>query len=198
MTNPPVSRSAAGLQLKNALASKDETVREQYQQRWLSLDQEAREYIKRNVLATLGTETSSPSVAAQCVSFIALTELPRNLWPNVVSLLTGNVTNPSSTQMLKEASLETIGYICQDIEPEVIQGTQSNEVLTAIIFGMRKDEPSVRIRLAATNALFNSLEFTKANFEMVNERHVIMQVVCEASVAEDLRVSKSYLRIHSD
>jgi importin subunit beta-1 len=55
---------------------------------------------------------------------------------------------------------------------------------------MRKDEPNVRIRLAATTALQNSLEFTRANFEQVQERHVIMQVVCEASVAEDVKVSQ--------
>lgn len=30
---------------------------------------------------------------------------------------------------------------------------------------MRKEEPSNNVKLAATNALLNSLEFTKANFE---------------------------------
>jgi len=43
--------------------------------------------------------------------------------------------------------------------------TQSNQILTAIVHGMKRDEPSDRVRLAATNALLNSLEFTKTNFE---------------------------------
>ena len=43
--------------------------------------------------------------------------------------------------------------------------SQSNEILTAIVQGMRKEEPSNNVRLAATKALYNSLEFTKANFE---------------------------------
>lgn len=30
---------------------------------------------------------------------------------------------------------------------------------------MKRDEPSNHVRLAATNALLNSLEFTRANFE---------------------------------
>ena len=30
---------------------------------------------------------------------------------------------------------------------------------------MKREEPSDHVRLAATNALLNSLEFTKANFE---------------------------------
>lgn len=42
---------------------------------------------------------------------------------------------------------------------------QSNEILTAIIHGMRSNEPSNRVRLAATTALHNSLEFTRANFD---------------------------------
>lgn len=43
--------------------------------------------------------------------------------------------------------------------------SQSNEILTAIVHGMKREEPSNHVRLAATNALLNSLEFTKANFE---------------------------------
>lgn len=37
--------------------------------------------------------------------------------------------------------------------------------MTAIIQGMRKEESSNNVKLAATNALLNSLEFTKANFD---------------------------------
>ena len=43
--------------------------------------------------------------------------------------------------------------------------SQANEILTAIVQGMRKEEPSNKVKLAATKALLNSLEFTKANFE---------------------------------
>ena len=43
--------------------------------------------------------------------------------------------------------------------------TQSNEILTAIVHGMKREEPSNHVRLAATTALLNSLEFTKANFD---------------------------------
>ena len=52
----------------------------------------------------------------------------------------------------------------------------ANEILTAIVHGMRRDETSLTVRLAATRALNNSLEFTKANFDKDAERHYIMQV----------------------
>ena len=127
------------------------------------------------------------------------------------------MTNVNSTEMRKEATLEAIGYICQDIDHRCLE-EKSNEILTAIVHGMKKDEPSNHVRLAATNALLNSLEFTRANFEKdvstyikhpkekcVNvyrpkchvlqaERHFIMQVVCEATVATDTQVKVSALQ----
>lgn len=80
------------------------------------------------------------------------------------------------------------GYICQDIDSEVLS-EQSDPILTAIIHGMRSTEPSMHVRLAATQALLNSLEFTKANFEKDNERNFIMEVVCEATQCPEMRIS---------
>ncbi|XP_064598231.1 importin subunit beta-1-like [Liolophura sinensis] len=192
--NSPVARMQAGLQLKNALYSKDPSIREQYQQRWLQFPVEIKEHIKTCVLETLGTETTRPSSAAQCVAYIACAELPHGLWLELVPELTSIVTKPNSTEMMKEATLEAIGYICQDIQdPDILQA-QANAILTAIVHGMKKEEPSNHVRLAATNALYNSLEFTKANFDKETERHFIMQVVCEATQSQDTRVSVAALQ----
>lgn len=80
------------------------------------------------------------------------------------------------------------GYICQDIESDVLTA-QSNQILTAIIHGMRSAEPSNHVRHAACTALFNSLEFTKSNFERETERNFIMEVVCHATQSEDTSIS---------
>lgn len=191
--NSPVARMQAGLQLKNAFYSKDPTIRQEYQRRWLSFHQEVKDYIKKNVLETLGTETTRPSSAAQCVAYIACAELPHHCWQEVVQILTENITNPGSTEMLRESTLEAIGYICQDIEPEILE-TQSNIILTAIVNGMKKEEPSDHVRLAATTALLNSLEFTRANFEKESERNIIMQVVCEATQSSNTQVRVAALQ----
>ena len=42
---------------------------------------------------------------------------------------------------------------------------RSNEILTAVIHGARKDEPSSQVKLVALRALLNSLEFVRDNFE---------------------------------
>lgn len=36
-------------------------------------------------------------------------------WPELIPQLMANVTDPSSTEHMKESTLEAIGYICQDI-----------------------------------------------------------------------------------
>ena len=65
------------------------------------------------VLGALGTEQNRPSSAAQCVAYIAVTEIPVGQWPDVIERLTSNITSPTATDMLKESTLEAIGYICQ-------------------------------------------------------------------------------------
>lgn len=64
-------------------------------------------------------------------------------------------------------------------DPEQLQET-ANQILTAIIQGMRKEEPSNNVKLAATNALLNSLEFTKANFDKEVRRRAALRPINEA------------------
>ncbi|VDN31329.1 unnamed protein product [Gongylonema pulchrum] len=155
-------RQAAGLQLKNVLVAKEEATKTQYLKRWLALPVDVREFVKQNVVQTLGTEQFRPSVAAQCVAAIACAEIPEELWPNIIDHLKNNVIS-SNNEVLRESSLEALGYICQDISGTKLE-SQANLILTAIVHGLRKDEPSNHIRLAAANAMMNSLEFTKENF----------------------------------
>ena len=106
---------AAGLQLKNCLTSKDLDKKQEYQKRWLTIPLQMRAYIKEHILAALGTETMRPSAAAQCTAYIAVIELPAGHWPELISVLVANITAPNTTELVREATLEAIGYICQDI-----------------------------------------------------------------------------------
>ncbi|XP_024882019.1 importin subunit beta-1 isoform X5 [Temnothorax curvispinosus] len=194
----PVARKVAGLQLKNQLISEDPDMNFQYQQRWLTIPAETRENIKNNILGALGMENNNtrrkrPSSAAQCVAHVAVTELAVGQWSELIPLLVNNVVNATSTEMMKEATLETIGYICQEIESEVLV-SQSNEILTAIIHGMKGSSTSNHVRLAATSALYNSLEFTKGNFEKETERNFIMEVVCEATQSTNTQIRVAALQ----
>ncbi|KAJ2873682.1 karyopherin Kap95 [Coemansia aciculifera] len=172
-------RSAAGIALKNALSAKDEARREQYAQRWLQVNDGVRSQIKQGVLISLGTENHHVAMtAAQAVAAIIAIELPHGQWQDAITVLLQNISTNNAN--LKIASLQTIGYVCESIDPEILV-TQSNPILTAVIQGANSDEPSQEVRFAAITALFNSLEFVRQNFENEGERNVIMQTVCEAT-----------------
>ncbi|KRX22111.1 Importin subunit beta-1, partial [Trichinella nelsoni] len=209
-------RQAAGLQLKNVLIAKDVNVRSERLQKWESIPIEVRTAVKLNVLNSLGTETVRPSIAAQCVASIAYAEFPMNHWPECIPKLATNVTAANSSENTKSSSLESLGYICSDLNPTVLRPF-ADQILTAIIHGMQKNEKSEYVRLVATNALSDSLEFIATNFELsillfqtflfacctrcnllamdcvrlTTERNVIMQVICETtqSANENLKVA---------
>ncbi|TFK71549.1 ARM repeat-containing protein [Pluteus cervinus] len=172
-------RGAAGLALKNALSARDATRQAEYANRWLQVDAETKTKVKQEALMTLrSAQLRAGTYASQVVAAIAAVELPHAQWPDLIEgLLTfvnGNETN------LKIATLQTIGFICESIKPEILS-LRSNEILTAVIHGARKEEPSTDVQLAAIHALYNSLEFVRENFERDGERNYIMQVVCEAT-----------------
>ena len=52
---------------------------------------------------------------SQCVAYIAAAELPVGQWPDVIQSLLTNVSGVQSTEAVKEASLEAIGYICEEV-----------------------------------------------------------------------------------
>lgn len=179
-------RTLASIALKNELTAKDPRTKSWKVERWVSLPQDAKDQIKQTSLnSVVSPDGRVASAAAQLVAAIADIELPRNDWPTLTGVLVEN-TKADRDSNVKRASLLTIGYICETADPSnagVV--SQANGFLTAIIQGAHKDEPSTKVRVTALNALVNSLEFVRQNFDHDNERNVIMQVVCEATQSED-------------
>ncbi|KAG9295964.1 hypothetical protein G9A89_011816 [Geosiphon pyriformis] len=180
-------RNAAGLALKNSLSSNEGQRKLEISQRWLAIPENTRENVKQTVFMTLGSPDSrASSTAAQVVSAIGAIELPQGQWLDLMKNLLDNVTNTDNTQ-LKQATLTAIGYVCESIEHEIL-AAQSGSILTAVVQGARKEEPSQDVRRAAITALYNSLEFIRDNFDREGERNYIMQVVCEATQSSDVNV----------
>jgi importin subunit beta-1 len=96
------------------------------------------------------------------------------------------------TDSQKQASLTTIGFICDTDDAELREalGHHSNAILTAVVQGARKEETNNDVRVAAINALSDSIEFVRSNFDNEGERNYIMQVICEATQADDNRIQQ--------
>ena len=143
---------------------------------------------------TLQTLSSTNALACQAagqvIAAIATIELPRQQWQDLMTQLVQNVNSGNDQQ--KQSSLTTIGFICESQDPD-LRGSlvsQSNSILTAVVQGALRTETNREVRLAAITALGDSLDFVASNFKHEGERNYIMQVVCEATQAEDSRIQQ--------
>lgn len=186
----PHIRTAAGIALKNAFTAREYARLRELQRRWLQhVDSSAKSVVKDLALKTLASKDARAGQSAgQFVASIAAIELPKNEWPQLMQTLVANVGD--GADHLKQASLATIGYICETEDTELRDSLvqHSNAILTAVVQGARKEETNLDVRLAAITALGDSLEFVRTNFDNEGERNYIMQVICEATQSGDGRI----------
>ncbi|AMD21833.1 HFL023Wp [Eremothecium sinecaudum] len=181
------ARILAALMLKNELVSKDPAKGQQFAQRWLALvDADSRAHIKQFALtALMDKQARVANAAAQLIAAIADIELPRDEWLELMKILVEN-TAQNQPENVKRTSLLVLGYICEGADPSnKALIAQSNHILIAIVQGAQISEPSKVVRLTALNSLADSLAFIKNNMEREGERNYLMQVVCEATQADD-------------
>ncbi|GFS32236.1 ARM repeat superfamily protein [Actinidia rufa] len=160
---PVDSRKLAGLILKNALDAKEQHRKFELVQRWLSLDVSMKNQIKTCLLQTLSSPVpDARSTASQVIAKVAGIELPQKQWPELIGSLLSNIHQLPAH--VKQATLETLGYLCEEVSPDVVDQDQVNKILTAVVQGMNASEGNNDVRLAATRALYNALGFAQANF----------------------------------
>ncbi|KAA6429581.1 MAG: Importin subunit beta-1 [Trebouxia sp. A1-2] len=190
---PPETRQIAGLLLKNLMDATDAVLKEGMLTRWANVDGAVKAKVKHLLLPVLGAQAApARHTAAIVVAKIAAIELPLRNWPEVVSALLTNMGQPNNS--LKQATLQALGYICEEmgkLEEDILDQQQINNVLTAVAQGMRPDEADSSVRLAATVALYNALEFAHSNFDNADERNYIMQCICEGAISPETRLQEA-------
>ncbi|XP_059304553.1 importin subunit beta-1 [Lycium ferocissimum] len=187
---PVDSRKLAGLILKNALDAKEQHRKFELVQRWLSLDMAVKAQIKTCLLQTLSSPVpDAHSTAAQVIAKVAGIELPQKQWPELIGSLLSNIHQVPAH--VKQATLETLGYLCEEVSPDVVDQDHVNKILTAVVQGMNAEEGNNDVRLAATRALYNALSFAQANFNNDMERDFIMRVVCEATLSPEVKIRQA-------
>lgn len=189
---PLESRRLAGIVLKNSLDAKDAARKQLLLQQWVAIDISVKLKIKDMLLSTLGSSaTEARQISAQVIAKIASIEIPRKEWPELIRLLLFNMTQQDRPASLKQATLEALGYVCEEISHQDLVQDEVNSVLTAVVQGMNVTEYSPEVRLAATKALYNALDFAQTNFENEMERNYIMKVVCETTVATEPEIRQA-------
>lgn len=190
-TQQEIIRQQAGMYVKLQLSAGDDAIKAVKLQQWEAIRPEVKTGIKAGVLQTLHSQSSNSAkhTAALIIGKMGAIELPKNGWPEMLQTLLTNVTGPYNDGT-KVASLEALGYMCDEWEREDMDQAQINQILTCIVDGMRSDRPPP-IRLAATKALLNGLDFTHSNFETASERDMLMRVICDNTLCPDAGVRKT-------
>ncbi|CAN6347234.1 unnamed protein product [Urochloa humidicola] len=189
---PPESRRLAGIILKNSLDAKDSAKKDVLTQQWVSVDPSIKSKIKESLLVTLGSSVhDARHTSSQVIAKVASIEIPRREWQDLIAKLLGNMTSPGASAPLKQATLEALGYACEEISPQHLEQDQVNAVLTAVVQGMNQTELSPEVRLAAVKALYNALDFAESNFANEMERNYIMKVVCDTAVSKEVEIRQA-------
>ncbi|KAG0453536.1 hypothetical protein HPP92_024840 [Vanilla planifolia] len=189
---PLESRKLAGIILKNTLDAKDVVRKRELHQQWVNLDASIKDQIKELLLQTLRSPVSEAShTASQAIAKVASIEIPRKGWQDLIERLLVNMTQLDTPVTVRQATLHSLGYVCEEISPQDLEQKQVNAVLTAVVNGMTLPLGSDKVRLAAVRALYNALGFAQTNFENELERNFIMKVLCETAVSKELEIRQA-------
>lgn len=181
-------RMAAGVAFKNALVCRGSNERTTKIQRWMNIDSSIKRKTKELLLTCLSAaDPRIGSALAQAIEGVAFIELPGKEWPELMPFLFNSVLSASTSASLKRASLETIGFICEEIQPDVFAEI-SDQVLGAVLGGLQQkaDDP---LRVTAATALLNSLDFiASSGFNDSSKRDFIMSVICDCTISGNDRL----------
>lgn len=84
------------------------------------------------------TDFTIIKAAATCVAAICVIELPKGMWNGVLELLQNNANSDDLNVRL--ASVLTLGFICEDIDPKYLSAEQLNLILPAVLMNVIPDQ----------------------------------------------------------
>ena len=134
---------------------------------------DTKQSIKNLVLSALASQfKNARKGAAQAVSAIAIIELQRQEWKEIITTLVANAQG--LTLEYKLASLETLGYICEELPEKTLTVEQIDQVLSALVTNMQPHIDNVDVKLNAITALTFCLRFCDKNFQLEHEKSLIV------------------------
>lgn len=142
---------------KNLISNRSGDAR--YADLWVSVEPFFKKSMKDAVLLQLASSSQLVrSQIASLVSAIAAIEIPRGDWNDLLPMLCRNATHQD--QQVKLASLQTLGFICEEIEVNDIDSQTKNAIIVALTSTISKEEGNGYSATAiAAKALQRSIAF---------------------------------------
>lgn len=132
-------------------------------------------------------ETQVRAQAAQVIAAIALIEIPRGEWAELVPTLC-NWVKSDLADGIKLSSMLTIAYLCEDLKPADLQKEHSDNIVQTLVLNMYPEPEKVEFTRIATKAFFYSIPYAKACFANPEDRNFIMQRLVAACALTDEEV----------
>lgn len=115
--------------------------------------------MKEAILQTLASNsTKIRTQTASLIATIASIEIPRGEWTELVANLCTNSTHDSMDVRL--ASLQTIGFICEEIDPEDLSAELKNQIMLALTNNINSAVELQATCKLAVKALLHSIPYT--------------------------------------
>lgn len=165
-----------------------------YASLWVSVEPFFKQSMKEAVLANLASQSSLVRTQiASLVSAIAAIEIPRGEWQELITMLCTNANH--SDAQVKLASLQTLGFICEELEPEDLNQQLKNAVIVALTTTISKEEGNgFPATIIASKALLRSIAFAGQNFLVQNERDFIMAKIFESLEIGEVQVREAAMQ----
>ena len=121
-----------------------------------------KEEIKNALLMNLATPSNVVRTqVAAAIAVVASIELPRKEWTDLIDNLTANSEHESDE--IRMASLQTLGYICDEITANDISDVHKSKIIQALTRNITKDSSKIKLCNLAIKAFFSALPFV-SNF----------------------------------
>lgn len=133
---------------------------------------------------------------ALCVASIAAIEIPRGEWAELTGVLIQTAGDSNLNNRL--SSLQTLGFMADEIESKHFSEQQKSQVITAIMQNLAAEGQDPRTALIALKAFYSALHLATQNMQNQSERDFIVETVCKIAYVDDEEVQEISMQILVD
>lgn len=134
----------------------------EYADFWIKLDGDLKEQMKMAILATLASPSNIIRRSiAQIISAIASIEIPRGEWNDLLPMLCRNSMDTELNKDMKSASLTTLGFICEEIEPRDLSVELKDNIISSLVTNITDDKNLEELTILAITSFPNSIRYAE-------------------------------------
>ena len=158
----PNARHLSGILFKNTVLNKTQS--EECDRLWYNMSDDERETLKTSLLGALACDESCVMRAAgSAISAVALLEIPYGQWLDLIDTLCKNINH--DLDYIREASLLTLGYICEELSKEHLQKEQADYIISAFLQSLKDNHANPKHIVQTIQGVYHSVKFAAPHFE---------------------------------